>query len=55
LTGNDLKIKKCVKCEGVAKEVIYAQKKLRSGWYCETCNTFDKAIGRERQLLRHGS
>ena len=48
--GKCMKEKPCIKCNGAASEVIYAEKKLRSGWWCQACNTFDPAIGRERQL-----
>ncbi len=39
---------KCPKCAAVAKEVVYTEKHLRRGWYCGRCNTYVKAIGRER-------
>ena len=54
MTANDLKIKQCLnpKCKAAAKEVVYAEKKIRQGWYCQSCNSFDQAIGRERILTQ---
>ena len=50
---DSLKIKQCVnpQCKAASREVIYAEKKIRRGWYCQHCGTFDAAIGRERTLL----
>jgi hypothetical protein len=45
-----LEIKQCLKCKAAAKEVVYAEKKVRQGWYCAICNSFDPAIGRERKI-----
>jgi rubredoxin len=38
----------CPSCGGPAVEVIYAQQKLRRGWYCPQCGHFEKALRRER-------
>lgn len=37
-------------CGQEMEEVIYADQKKRTGWYCPTCKDFRKAIGRERHL-----
>lgn len=44
----DLTKIQCPKCQAKAKEVVYQEKHLRRGWYCGCCNTYIKAIGRER-------
>ncbi|MEY2908818.1 MAG: hypothetical protein RLZZ602_1341 [Pseudomonadota bacterium] len=45
--NNDLKTYDCFQCGGKAEEVIYAERKMRVGWYCPKCSNFEKAIGRE--------
>lgn len=39
----------CPKCNESAKEIIYAEKNIRQGWYCEKCTHFEPAIYRERK------
>ena len=39
---------KCPACGHTAKEVIYAERKTRVGWYCADCHHFEKAKVRER-------
>jgi len=38
----------CMKCPGVAEQVIHAATNTRVGWYCSSCKAFEPAIGRER-------
>jgi len=40
----------CPKCNKEAQEVIHAEKKLRKGWWCPSCNHFEEAILRERKV-----
>lgn len=40
----------CFTCGGKATEVIFAEERLRVGWYCPKCQGFEKAIFRERTL-----
>ena len=44
--------KDCPHCGESMGEVIAAEQAQRSGWYCAGCQTFIKAIGRERFLDR---
>ena len=46
----DLAVRTCPRCGAGAKEVIYAEKQIRRGWYCANCGKFEPAIGRERRL-----
>lgn len=36
------------RCGGTMRQVIYAERKTRRGWYCPNCKAFERAIGRER-------
>ena len=49
LLGQAVDRVKC-KCGEVANEIIYAERKVRQGWYCETCGRFYPAKNRERKL-----
>jgi len=40
----------CPNCQKTATEVINAETQTRKGWYCEHCEHFEPAIGRERQV-----
>ena len=46
----DLAVRTCPRCGAGAKEVIYAEKHIRKGWYCTNCGKFEAALGRERRL-----
>lgn len=37
-------------CGQKAREVIWAEKKIRRGWYCRHCGNFIKALARERVI-----
>jgi len=50
MTKDKLHTIPCPKCGAEAKEVVYAEQKLRRGWYCKKCSTFTAAILRERQV-----
>lgn len=47
---SELDKKPCPKCGEPAGQIINAQSNRRVGWWCQACNTFDDAIGRERVL-----
>jgi len=44
----DLSKINCARCGKDAGEIVFAGKNIRTGWYCEHCKLFEKAIGRER-------
>jgi hypothetical protein len=46
--STDMTTKSC-KCGKVKEQIINAEDKVRSGWWCRECNEFEKAIGRERK------
>ena len=39
----------CPKCKSKAEEIILASENKRVGWWCRTCNHFQKAILREKK------
>lgn len=39
-------------CGQVMGQVIHAELSIRVGWYCPSCRSFTKAIGRERLTAR---
>jgi len=41
---------KCPACGKVAEEIINAEQKKRVGWWCSSCNHFEKAILREKRV-----
>jgi hypothetical protein len=47
LSPSHMREKTC-HCGQVSEEVINAEEKKRTGWYCPTCKRFEKAILRER-------
>lgn len=47
MTENLVSIR-CPTCAHRAKEVIYAAKNTRRGWYCSNCGHFEPAVGREK-------
>ena len=47
LSTDDMKTKPC-KCGKTLQEIINTEENLRVGWWCPTCNAFEKAILRER-------
>ena len=48
--GNQSKERWCPECKSKAEEIILASENKRVGWWCRTCNHFQKAILRERTV-----
>jgi phosphoribosyl-ATP pyrophosphohydrolase len=40
----------CPKCNEEAIEIIHAAVNIRAGWWCQSCDHFEKTIFRERKL-----
>jgi hypothetical protein len=47
---DNLKAIACPQCAGKAAQVIYAERRVRKGWYCPACRHFTPAVLRERRI-----
>ena len=44
----------CSVCGHKATQVIYAERRVRKGWYCPACRHFTPAVLRERKIQEQG-